>query len=88
MPATRQTKKYSGSKAPAIDPLKGLILERVAAMKIKPEILCAIFDCSEVTARKRMKQPMREWKYGEILDFCKYTGIPLEELRTAVRYTK
>ena len=88
MPATRLTKKYSEPKAPAIDPLKGLILERVAAMKINPEILSAIFDCSEVTARKRLKQPTREWKYGEILDFCKYAGIPLEELRTAVRYTK
>ena len=88
MPATRLTKKYSEPKAPATDPLKGLILERVAVMKIKPEILSAIFDCSEATARKRLKQPTREWKYGEILDFCKYTGIPLEELRTAVRYTK
>ena len=88
MPATRLTKKYCEPKAPAIDPRKGLILERVEAMKIKPEILCAIFDCSEVTARKRLKQPTREWKYGEILDFCKYTGMPLDELRTAVRYTK
>ena len=88
MPATRLTKKYCEAKTPAYDPLKGLILERVAAMKIKPETLCDLFDCSEVTARKRLKQPTREWKYGEILDFCKYTGIPLDELRTAVRYTK
>ena len=88
MPATRLTKKFCEPKTPAIDPLKGLILERVAAMKIKPEILSAIFDCSEVTARKRLKQPTREWKYGEILDFCQFAGIPLEELRTAVRYTK
>ena len=88
MPSTRLTKKYCDPKTPAIDPLKGLILERVEAMKIKPETLSAVFDCSEVTARKRLKQPTREWKYGEILDFCKYTGIPLDELRTAVRYTK
>ena len=88
MPATDLTKKYCEPKAPAIDPLKGLILERVAAMKIKPQTLCDLFDCSEATARKRLKQPTREWKYGEILDFCKYTGIPLDELRTAVRYTK
>ena len=88
MPATRMTEKYCEPKTPAIDPLKGLILERVAAMKIKPQTLCDLFDCSEVTARKRLKQPTREWKYGEILDFCKYAGIPLEELRTAVRYTK
>ena len=88
MPETELTKKYCEPKTPPIDPLKGLILERVAVMKIKPEFLSAIFDCSEVTARKRLKQPMREWKYGEILDFCKYTGIPLDELRTAVRYTK
>ena len=88
MPATRQTKKYCEPKAPDYDPLKGLILERVAVMKIKPKILSAVFDCSEVTARKRLKQPTREWKYGEILDFCKYAGIPLEELRTSVRYTK
>ena len=88
MPATHLTKKYSEPKAPDYDPLKGMILERVAVMKIKPEILSAIFDCSEATARKRMKQPTREWKYGEILDFCKYAGIPLEELRTSVRYIK
>ena len=88
MPATHLTKKYSEPKTPAIDPLKGLILERVEAMKIKPEILSAVLDCSEVTARKRLKQPTREWKYGEILDFCKYAGILLEELRTSVRYTK
>ena len=88
MPETELTKKYCEPKTPPIDPLKGLILERVAVMKIKPEFLSAIFDCSEVTARKRLKQPMREWKYGEILDFGKYTGIPLDELRTAVRYTK
>ena len=88
MPATRLTKKYCEAKTPAYDPLKGLILERVAAMKIKPQTLCDLFDCSEVTARKRLKQPMREWKYGEILDFCKYAGIPIDELRTAVRYTK
>ena len=88
MPATRLTKKYCEAKTPAYDPLKGLILERVAAMKIKPETLCDLFDCSEVTARKRLKQPTREWKYGEILDFCKYAGIPIDELRTAVRYTK
>ena len=88
MPATDLTKKYCEPKAPAIDPLNGLILERVAAMKITPEPPCAILARSEVTARKRMKQPTREWKYGEILDFCKYTGIPLDELRTAVRYTK
>ena len=88
MPATCLPKKYCEPKAPAIDPLKGLILERVAAMKIKPQTLCDLFDCSEVTARKRLKQPTREWKYGEILDFFMYTGIPLDELRTAVRYTK
>ena len=88
MPATRLTKKYCEAKTPAYDPLKGLILERVAAMKIKPQTLCDLFDCSEATARKRLKQPTGEWKYGEILDFCKYTGIPLDELRTAVRYTK
>ena len=88
MPETRLTKKYCEPKTPAIDPLKGLILERVAAMKIKPETLSAVFDCSEVTARKRLKQPTREWKYGEILDFCKYAGIPLDDIRTAVRYPK
>lgn len=87
MPATRLTKKYCDPKPP-IDPLKGLILERKMALKITPEQIAKIFHCSEVTAWRRLNQPMREWKYGEILDFCKYTGIPLEELRTAVRYIK
>ena len=88
MPATQLTKKYCESKTPPIDPLKGLILERKMALKITPEQIAKIFHCSEVTAWRRLNQPMREWKYGEILDLCKAMDVSIDELRKLVRYSK
>ena len=40
------------------------------------------------TARNRLKESLREWRYGEIIDLCVYLDVPLEELRAAVRYLK
>ena len=88
MPATRLTKKYCESITPPIDPLKGLILERKMALKITPEQIAKIIHCSDVTARKRLNQPTREWKYGEILDLCKAMDVSIADLRDLVRYTK
>ena len=86
MPATRLTKEYCTSKTPPIDPLKGLILERKVALKITPEQIAKIIHCSHVTACRRLNQPMREWKYGEILDLCKAMDVPIADLRELVRY--
>ena len=88
MPATRQTKKYCEPKAPDYDPLKGLILERKMALKITLEQIAKIFHCGEVTAWRRLNQPMREWKYGEILDLCKAMDVSIADLRDLVRYSK
>ena len=88
MPATRLTKKYWEPNTPPIDPLKGLILERKMALKITPEQIAEILHCSEVTAWRRLNQPMREWKYGEILDLCKAMDVSIADLRDLVRYTK
>ena len=88
MPATRLTKKYCDPKTPPIDPLKGLILERKMALKITPEQIAKIIHCCEVTAWRRLNQPMREWKYGEILDLCKAMDVSIDELRKLVRYTR
>ena len=88
MPATRLTKKYCDPKTPPIDPLKGLILERKMALRITPEQIAKIFHCSEVTAWRRLNQPMREWKYGEILDLCKAMDVSIADLRDLVRYSK
>ena len=87
MPATRLTKKYCESKPP-IDPLKGLILERKMALKITPEQIANIIHCSEVTAWRRLNQPTREWKYGEILDLCEAMDVSIADLRELVRYSK
>lgn len=86
MPSTRLSKKYCAPKPPAYDPLKGLILERKRTLKITPEQIAKIIHCSDVTARKRLNQLMRQWKYGEILDLCKAFDIPIEELRNAIRF--
>lgn len=88
MPATKLTKKYSDPNTPPIDQLKGLILERKRALKITPEQIAKIIHCSDVTARKRLNQPTRQWKYGEILDLCKAMGVSIAELRELVRYSK
>ena len=88
MPATRLTKKYSTPKTPAYDPLKGLILERMKTMKITAEDMSKVMHVHPNTARDRLKESMREWRYGEIIDLCVYLDVPLEELRAAVRYIK
>lgn len=88
MPATRLTKKYCAPKTPAYDPLKGLILERMKTMKITAEDMSRVMHVHPNTARNRLKESLREWRYGEIIDLCVYLEDPLEELRAAVRYIK
>ena len=88
MPATRLTKKYCDPGTPPIDPLKGLILERKMALEITTEQIAQIIHCSDVTAWRRLSQPMREWKYGEILDLCKAMDVSIADLRDLVRYSK
>ena len=88
MPETELTKEYCEPNTPPIDPLKGLILERQMALKITTEQIAKIFHCSEVTAWRRLIQPMREWKYGEILDLCKAMDVSIADLRELVRYSK
>ena len=88
MPATRLTKEYCTPKTPAYDPLKGLILERMKTMKITAEDMSRVIHVHPNTARDRLKESMREWRYGEIIDLCVYLDVPLEELRSAVRYLK
>lgn len=86
MPATKLTKKYSQPKTPPVDPLKGLILERVKAMNYKNEDLAKIIGKTQNTVYSRLKGSMREWRYGELLDLCKASGVPIEDLRAAIRY--
>ena len=88
MPATKPTNTYREPKTPPLDPLTGLILERNTALKITPEQIAKIIHCSDVTARKRLNQPTREWKYGEILDLCKAMDVSIADLRDLVRYQK
>lgn len=86
MPATHLTRKYCAPKTPPINPLKGLILERIAAFNYTNADLAEILHCSEVTAISRKKGPMREWRLGELFDLCMALEIPIEELRAALRY--
>lgn len=86
MPATKLTKKYSQPKTPPVDPLKGLILERVHAMNYKHEDLAKIIGKTPNTVYNRLKGSIREWRYGELLDLCKASGVPIEDLRAAIRY--
>lgn len=86
MPATKLTKKYSQPKTPPVDPLKGLILERVKAMNYKNEDLAKIIGKTQNTVYSRLKGSMRDWRYGELLDLCKASGVPIEDLRAAIRY--
>ena len=88
MPATRLTKEYCTPKTPAYDPLKGLILERMKTMKLTAEDISRVMNVHPNTARNRLKGSMREWRYSELIDLCAYLEVPLENLRSAVRYLK
>ena len=88
MPETELTKESCEPKTPPIDPLKGLILERKMALEMTPEQIAKIIHCSGATAWRRLNQPMREWKYGEILDLCKAMDVSISDLRELVRYSK
>lgn len=86
MPKTKLTEKYSQPKTPPVDPLKGLILERVKAMNYKHEDMARIIGKTPNTVYSRLKGSMRDWRYGELLDLCKASGVPIEDLRAAIRY--
>lgn len=86
MPKTKLTEKYSQPKTPAYDPLKALVLERVKAMNYKHEDLAQIIGKTPNTVYTRLKGSMRDWRYGELLDLCKASGVPIEDLRAAIRY--
>lgn len=86
MPKTKLTEKYCQSKTPPVDPLKGLILERVNAMNYKQDDIAQIIGKTPNTVYSRLKGSMRDWRYGELLDLCKASGVPIEDLRAAIRY--
>ena len=88
MPATQLTKKYCTPETPAYDPLKGLILERMKTMKITAEDMSKVMHVHPNTARDRLKESMREWRYGEIIDLCKAMDVSIADLRDLVRYSK
>lgn len=86
MPRTKLAEKYSAPKRPPTDPLKGVVLERISSLCLKNEDLAALLKCSPTTASRKRNSNMRDWTLGEILDFCKSTGVPIAELREAMRY--
>lgn len=86
MPRTNLGDKYSAPKTPPYDPLKALVLERVKALNYKPEEMAKIIGKTTPTVYARLKGSMREWRFGELIDFCKTSGVPIEELRAAIRY--
>ena len=86
MPKTKLTGKYSQPKTPPYDPLKALVLERVKAMHYRNEDLAKIIGKTPNTVYFRLKGSMRDWRYGELLDLCKASGVPIEDLRAAIRY--
>ena len=56
------------------------------AQHYKPEELAKIIGKTTPTVYARLKGSMREWRFGELIDFCKISGVPIEELRAAIRY--
>lgn len=85
MPRTRLD-RFSKPKAPDADPIKGMILERMQALKIRNHMMARAMLISEGAWYARKKAPTTEWTLGELIRAATYLGIEPEELREGIRY--
>ena len=84
MPSSHFTEHAKMLKNPR-QPIKELIAGRLATSSVTTEELAEAIGVSDQTIRNRMKQPIEQWPYGQIIKACRYLGISTEELREKVR---
>ena len=66
-------------------PILEMIVGRMATTDIPIEELSKAMGVKRATAYTRLKQPIEEWPYGQVIAACRCLGITSEELREKVR---
>lgn len=84
MPRTRMGTEAALMKRPR-QPIKEMIAGRMQAAGVETDELARVWNVSDQTVRNRMKQPIEQWPYGQIILACRYLNITTEELREKIR---
>ena len=84
MPRTKLGEQVKLMKNPR-QPLLELIVGRYRTTNIPVTELGEAMGLKEGAVYKRLKQPIEEWSYGEIIGACRCLSISTEELRERVR---
>lgn len=78
--------KFDKYSRPKLDPIKGLILAAGRDQHKSTEEMAALAGVSRSTYNLMLKQHSTSWTLERMLGLCSGLGIPIEELRPAVRY--
>lgn len=71
--------------APKKDYVMALILERKHALELTDADLGRALGVSRQTASRLMSKSSDCWELGQLKALCRRLGIPIEELREAIR---
>ena len=66
-------------------PILEMIAGRIAVADIPVEELAEAMGCKRATAYARLKQPIEEWPFGQVIAACRCLGITSDELREKIR---
>ena len=85
MPRTKLETRVRQMKAPARDPIKAIILERMHAEGISQTAFAVSLGIHPNTFYGMMRQHTSEWRWKHIQSACVLLGISKEELAEAIR---
>lgn len=84
MPRTKLGEHVKSMKRPR-QPILEMIAGRLATTDVSREELAAAMGVTAMTVSNRLRQPIEEWPYGQIIAACRCLDITTEELREKVR---
>ena len=85
MPRTKLEARVRQMKAPARDPIKAIILERMHAEGISQTAFAVSLGIHPNTFYGMMRTHTNEWRLKHILNACILLGVTKEELTEAIR---
>ena len=84
MPRTKLGDHVKRLKNPR-QPILEMIVGRYHTANVSVDELGEAMGLKEGAVYKRLKQPIEEWSYGEIIGACRCLSISTEELREKIR---
>lgn len=84
MPKTKladHVKLMKNPRRPIVETIAG----RLDTSDITREELAQAMGVTTMTVSNRLRQPIEQWRYGEIIAACRLLSITSEELREMVR---